>query len=358
MSDVPVADDSHEVAGPKLEPYVLRERAASPLFALGETLVSPGALAALTAHGMVADVFFARHASGDWGEAEEFDRKGNTFAVTHGITRFPIGSVYPLAEGGPLVVMTTPDRTRTAMLLEHELEEHEVSAREGYARWAHQYDREVNPLIAIETPYVEQILAELPIGRALDAATGTGRHALRLAARGARVAAIDQSPEMLAEARAAAARLELDIDFRLGTLDEPLPFESAQFDLVICALALCHIANLRGAVREFARVLRPGGAVLITDFHPYCVGQGWRAALFDAGVALVLTYPGHTRDDFLAALTDAGLEVTRTVDATMGEAPPGTMLDEEREGGKEIPFCFVALAMKPHELQAAHIEPR
>jgi hypothetical protein len=96
-------------------------------------------------------------------------------------------------------------------------------------------------------------------------------------------------------------------------------------------------------------VLRPGGAALITDFHPYCVGQGWRAALFDAGAALVFTYPGHTRDDYLTALADAGLQVTRTLDATMGEAPPGTMLDEEREGGKEIPFCFVALAMKPHD---------
>jgi hypothetical protein len=39
--------------------------------------------------------------------------------------------------------------------------------------------------------------------------------------------------------------------------------------------------------------------------------------------------------------------MTRTVDATMGEAPPGTMLDEEREGGKDIPFCFVVLAVKP-----------
>jgi SAM-dependent methyltransferase len=169
-----------------------------------------------------------------------------------------------------------------------------------------------------------------------------------LAHHGAQVTAIDQSPEMLAEARAAALHRGLEIEFQLGTLDETLPFESAQFDLVI--RALCHITNLRGAVREFARVLKPGGAVVITDFHPYCVNQGWRAALFDAGTALLFTYPGHTRDDYLAALTDAGLVVTRTVDATMGEAPPGTMLDEERSGGKEIPFCFVVLASKPHRL--------
>jgi SAM-dependent methyltransferase len=354
MSSSPVPDESRAADDPKLVPYVLRESAAAPLFDLGETLLSQGASVALAAYGMAADMLFARHASGDWGAAEEFDQQSNAFAVAHGITRFPIDSVYPLPGGELLIVRTTPDRTRTGMLLEHELKDQEVSAREGYAYWAHQYDREVNPLIAIETPYVEQILADLQISRALDAATGTGRHALRLAQRGAQVAAIDQSPEMLAEAQATATRLGLEIDFRLGTLDDPLPFETAQFDLVICALALCHVANLHGAAREFARVLAPGGAALITDFHPYCVGQGWRAVLFDAGTAMMFTYPGHTRDDYLSALTDAGLQVTRTVDATMGEAPPGTMLDQEREAGKDIPFCFVALATKLHAPVSAH----
>ena len=67
MSGVPVSDESHGAAAPKLVPYEHRQRAASPLFDLDETLVSPAALEALAAHGMVADVVFARHASGDWG---------------------------------------------------------------------------------------------------------------------------------------------------------------------------------------------------------------------------------------------------------------------------------------------------
>ncbi len=340
-------------AVPQFAVHRIRERPDVPRFDLGATLLSQGAAAALAASGLAADTFFARHAAGDWGAVEEFDRLGNEFALAHGITRFLIQSVYPLPGGEVLIVMTTPDRLRTGMLLEHELREHAVSARDGYARWAHQYDREVNPLIAIETPYVEQILAELRIAHVLDAATGTGRHALRVAERGGRVAAIDVSPEMLADARAAARRRGLEIDFRLGSLDDPLPYADAQFDLVLCALALCHVANLRGAVREFARVLKPGGAVVITDFHPYCVGQGWRAAVFDAGTAYLFTYPGHTREAYVAALTDAGLVISRTVDATMGEAPPGTLLDVEREGGKDIPFCFIAVARKPEVPAAA-----
>jgi ubiquinone/menaquinone biosynthesis C-methylase UbiE len=349
MSITPAPSGASEANAAKLVPHVIREHAATRLFDLGETLVSRDAAAALAAHELAADAFFARHASGDWGEVEEFDRASNMFALARGVTRFMIQSFYPLPGGELLMVMTTPDRARTGMLLEAEFEDREISAREGYAQWAHQYDQEVNPLIAIETPYVEQIIADLPIADVLDAATGTGRYALRFAERGVRVAAIDQSPEMLAEARAAALDRGLEIDFRLGSLDEPLPYEDAQFDLAICALALCHVENLRAAASEFARVLRPGGAALITDFHPECVGRGWRAVLFDVGAALLFSYPGHTRDDYLAALTDAGLRITRTVDATMGEAPPGTMLDQEREGGQEIPFCFVVLAIKPHD---------
>lgn len=330
-----------------------REPATAPLFDLGETLLSHAASAALAAHGLAPDLFFARHASGDWGEAEEFGCKSNAFAVERGITRFSIKSYYPLPDGEMLMVMTTTDCTRTGMLLDREFVDRKVSALEGYAHWAHQYDAEVNPLIAIETPYVEQILDELSITDALDAAAGTGRHALRLARRGLRVTAIDQSLEMLAEARNSAAQQNLAIDIHLGSLDEALPFADAALDLVICALALCHVANLRGTVREFARVLRPGGTVLITDFHPYCVGQGWRTALFNPGEALLFTHPGHTRDDYLAALSDAGFQITRTVDATMSEAPPGTMLDEEREGGTAIPFCFIVQALKPNGCSVA-----
>jgi len=301
-------------------------------FSLGQTSVSQSAVAALAANGLNADTFFARHAAGDWGAAEAFDQRANAFALAHGVTRFLIQSAFPLPDGELLLVMTIPDRTQTAMLLDREFEDTEVSAAEGYARWAAYYNQEVNPLIAIEAPYVERMLTDLTIGTALDAATGTGRH--------------DQSPEMLAIARASTTRTALAVELHLGSLDDPLPFAEAQFDLVICALALCHVHNLCGAIREFARVLRPGGAVIISDFHPYCVGQGWRAALFGPGRAYMLRYPGHSRDDYLSALEEAGLTLRQAVDASMGEAPSGTMLDEEREGSRDVPFCLVLLAVK------------
>src|SRR5947209_8598616 len=125
-----------------------------------------------------------------------------------------------------------------------ETEFQEVSVQEGYALWAASYDQEKNGLIFVEERHVDRILARLPFTRVLDVGTGTGRHALKLARQGASVTAIDQSPEMLAVARQAAQHEGLPIDFRLSSLDDGLPFEAHQFDLVICALILSHEPDL------------------------------------------------------------------------------------------------------------------
>jgi 2-polyprenyl-3-methyl-5-hydroxy-6-metoxy-1,4-benzoquinol methylase len=111
-----------------------------------------------------------------------------------------------------------------------------VSTQTGYALWAATYDSENNALIALEEPYVDAIVATLPITTALDVGTGTGRHALKLARRGIEVTAIDQSPEMLAVAQDAARSAGLPINFRCASLDSGLPFEKHSFDVLVCAL--------------------------------------------------------------------------------------------------------------------------
>src|SRR5690348_13050963 len=57
-----------------------------------------------------------------------------------------------------------------------------------------------------------------------------------------------------------------DVEFREGTLDR-LPLAGGTVDLVVCALALCHLPDLPPAFAEFARVLRPGGHLVVSDAH-------------------------------------------------------------------------------------------
>ncbi|WP_144119134.1 class I SAM-dependent methyltransferase [Catellatospora sichuanensis] len=137
-----------------------------------------------------------------------------------------------------------------------------ISTAEVYRDWAATYDQPGNGMIELEEPIVRRILDGLPVGVALDAACGTGRHAAYLSALGHRVVGVDASAEMLAIAR---ERLP-EAEFHQAGLDRiPLPDDAV--DTVVCALALAHVPDLGQVLAEFARVLRPGGHLVVSDSH-------------------------------------------------------------------------------------------
>ena len=97
----------------------------------------------------------------------------------------------------------------------------------------------------------------------LDAGCGPGINSITLARRGLRVTAIDEDPEKLETLEA--LQRSLAPDLRLERADVcRLPFEDSSFDKVLCSEVLEHVEDDHGAVSEFARVLRPGGLLVVT----------------------------------------------------------------------------------------------
>jgi demethylmenaquinone methyltransferase / 2-methoxy-6-polyprenyl-1,4-benzoquinol methylase len=116
-----------------------------------------------------------------------------------------------------------------------------------------------------------------PDDTVLDVATGTAAAAIELVRRtGCSVVGLDQSPEMLAEARrrVAAAGLDDRIELVEGTADH-LPFEDASFAGLTFTYLLRYVDDPGRTLRELARVVRPGGSIASLEFG---VPEGlWRA---------------------------------------------------------------------------------
>jgi SAM-dependent methyltransferase len=159
----------------------------------------------------------------------------------------------------------------------------ELDVESGYAAWAPIYDRMPNALVRAEQPLVEAALCGLPHGVALDAACGTGRHTVRLVAAGHQTVGIDRSEAMLAIARSKVPPAE----FGTGDLAE-LPLATESVDVAVCGLALTHLPDPAPAVAELARVLRPGGRLVISDAHPiFVLIQGQALFPYNGGFAFV-----------------------------------------------------------------------
>jgi SAM-dependent methyltransferase len=182
-----------------------------------------------------------------------------------------------------------------------------VSTVDGYRVWSKTYDDPGNTAFDMDTPLIEDILDGLPAGVALDAACGTGRLSRVLADRGHRVVGVDSSPDMLARAREGMP----DGEFLPGDLHR-LPLPDNEVDLVLCALALTHVPDLEPVLAEFARVLRPGGHLVISDMHPETLLRGSVPAVRDQDGR-----PGrvvsHRRlvGDYLRAALPVGLQPRR-----------------------------------------------
>jgi SAM-dependent methyltransferase len=178
-----------------------------------------------------------------------------------------------------------------------------VDAPAGYAVWSRTYDLPGNGAFPLEEPFVLRILDGLPAGRALDAACGTGRYAKLLLERGHRVVGVDSSPDMLAVARGQTA----DVEFRLGDL-AALPVEDGGFDIVVCGLALTHVEDLAPVMGEFARVLAPGGRLVVSNMHAESILFGSiPRVLTDQGQNARIATFRHTTGDYFRAARAAGL---------------------------------------------------
>lgn len=147
------------------------------------------------------------------------------------------------------------------------------AAEEYFAKFAPEWDR-LRQLDVDEEAVADQVRDMLTLGsddRLLDLGAGTGRMLQVLGPDVGEALGIDRSHEMLAVARANLKRWGLDnCQLRQGDI-LALPLESASFDAVVMHQVLHFLDRPWAAMAEAARVVRPGGRVLVVDLAPHTI---------------------------------------------------------------------------------------
>jgi SAM-dependent methyltransferase len=161
----------------------------------------------------------------------------------------------------------------------------------------------------------------------LDIAAGTGNAALRAARLGARVTALDLTPELFERGRERAAAAGVEIDWVEGDAEE-LPFEDGRFDRVLSTFGIQFAPRHEVAAREALRVTRPGGAIGLINWTP----QGLIGRILKAVGATLPKPPGYasppplwgdeTHVDALFATEDVAIEHERTLNPFVGFGSP------------------------------------
>lgn len=212
-----------------------------------------------------------------------------------------------------------------------------VDVLTGYAHWAAHYPAEAhNPLMQIEQQAMLALLPDVLDKTCLDLACGSGRYLRLLRVRGSeRTVGLDYSAEMLKQAESPAG------DHQSSFVRSPflhLPFSAKMFDVIVCGLGVGHEKNLTGILAEVARILRPGGYFLYSDFHPFGALAGWQRSFTSNGVRFALEHYIHLYSDHVRACRAAGLTIDAVLEPAADHHSPA--------GFEQTPVVLVIRALK------------
>ncbi len=190
-----------------------------------------------------------------------------------------------------------------------------LNADEAYACWASSYDKTPNPLIALEERLLTAVLASFADCDIVDLGCGTGRWLRQLQATHTRsLTGIDSSPAMLAQARMKCLLSTSLVE--ASCIATPLADHSV--DCVLGSFLLSYVQDITRFATEAARILRPGGTLIVSDLHPRTPSYGWRRNFRSAGHLFeIVTFP-YTLPGLIAAMNTAELTLEQIYEPAFG----------------------------------------
>ena len=256
--------------------------------------------------------------------------------------------------------------------------------KSGWDEMSDQYQRHAvistddvhyGPLIPGEKEF--RLLGDVRGRSVLELACGAAQNSIALAKWGACVTAVDLSPKQLAHARELVRREAAHVTLVQADIERLTMFPDASFDTIVSSNGIEFVADIDGCLREWYRVLRPGGRAVISTVHPLGAfewDEGHGALLiqnyFNLPVEVWhdvgetdgqrgLTF-FRTVEEMFSTLTGVGFTVERILepvpypihrmsDAEEAKIPyRGTMWERDYERMSKVPFNIIYVARRLH----------
>ncbi|MBI3965593.1 MAG: class I SAM-dependent methyltransferase [Chloroflexi bacterium] len=189
----------------------------------------------------------------------------------------------------------------------------------GHPWFAATYDFVMNGAESSDLGVMRRDLLQRVAGRVLEVGVGTGVNLNHYPAAIELLVATEPDPFMLTRAVRRAAKERRSVEL-LQSLAEELPFQDAAFDAVVATLVFCTVADVRRALHEVRRVLRPGGSFF---FIEHVRGSGWLGTLHDV-IAPVWRYVGagcHPNRRTELSVKEAGFDIVEVQRQRLGLTP-------------------------------------
>jgi ubiquinone/menaquinone biosynthesis C-methylase UbiE len=192
-----------------------------------------------------------------------------------------------------------------------------IDAQQAYELWAPSYDTTPNPLLVLEERSLSSAFDNAVSKDIVDFGCGTGRWLTRLEQlAAASLTGVDSSAAMLAEAGKKcrpSTRL-----MHASCTATSLP--DRQTDFVLASFVLSYVEDLEKFAEEAARILRPGGTLIVADMHPDAVSYGWRRTFRSpAGLFEIETYE-YSLQYLFSVMNGAGFLRETVVESPFGES--------------------------------------
>jgi len=187
----------------------------------------------------------------------------------------------------------------------------ETDPKIGYDLWSAEYDNQPgNLMLDLDKEIFSSLLKETSLdGKVIaDVGCGTGRHwSLILAQQPTRLAGYDTSTGMLEKLREKYPGAETYL-----TTDHHMPgLEDRSCDLIVSTLTIAHIENIKGAFREWERVIKKDGEIILTDYHPVALSKGARRTFRYRGKTIAVKNHIYPTDMIRGLLEQLGFRMIR-----------------------------------------------